>query len=107
MCVAIEITQTLLQDGVHNPIVDARVVVDDQVPEPGHPDEIRQQLRGNDVFLAQHDEDVLVIVRCAKTLLGDDVLPDIETGLHSQLQRALNRTADEEVLAVGLRVDVL
>ncbi len=58
----------------------------------------RDQQFEHDVFFGQHREHILVVGRPAEALLGDDVLADVQAGIHRQVQRALHGAPDQFIL---------
>lgn len=78
---------------MNNRIVNARVIVDDEVAEAGHVKQDRRELSGNDSGIMQDSKDRLVVVRNRQFLDGDDAPSNIEADLDAHLQAALDGPA--------------
>lgn len=81
----IEIGQALLKDGINLRIVDACVLVDEEIAKARHVQKRRQHAVGYDVRLDKNAKDVLVVSRIAQPLQRDDASPNIQTDLDSDL----------------------
>ena len=74
---ALKVRRLAGEDGVDEVVVQAGVLVHEEVAEAGHLDQLRGQYRRDDAFLAEDDEDVGAVGRGAKAVGGDEVVPDV------------------------------
>jgi len=103
----IKVPQMPLENSKNRCIVYPCIVMDDEIAETGHIQEIRQKIVGHNLFLVQDREHIPIALRGTKSLCGNEALPNIYTCLDGNLKRALDRPADQLVIQVRLKINVL
>jgi hypothetical protein len=99
----VKVTQSPLEDAVYDRVIEARILVHQEVAEPGHVPQSGHQTLGYNCFFAQDNKHVLIILRRSESFFGDEVMANVQAGLNCRMKGALYRPADQLVLLVFLK----
>lgn len=87
----------MLEQVERHAIIDLGVAVHEDVAKARRGSEVLRDLPGNQARLLQQPEQILIRLRLAQAVVGDDMRRRVQTGLNRELQRVLDEASLLEV----------